>query len=81
MKTVSGLEKIPEDTGLRECLDGVNYDLLQASFKTLFQTARSENLLAVNRVPGDRLAASFDGTGFMTLPKIRTGSSGEKVYL
>lgn len=70
MKRVYGLEKIPEDTGFRECLDQVSPDLLQGGFSELFSMADQSGILAQKRVLGGRLALSFDGTGHFSSNEI-----------
>lgn len=69
LKQVYGLVEIPEDSGLRKCLDGVNPALLHPTFKVLLDQLRSGKILDQKRVLGDYLAVSGDGTGYFCTTK------------
>jgi hypothetical protein len=45
LKRIYGIEQIPEDTALREGLDGVEPMLLQAQFKPLVDRLRKEDMV------------------------------------
>lgn len=63
MRQIYGLEMIPEDTGLRKCLDGVDPAGLQGCFSVVLGEAKSAGVLDSKRVFGGRLCVTFDGTG------------------
>jgi hypothetical protein len=69
LKQVYGLEEIPEDSGLRKCLDGVDPALLNPAFKVLLDGLRSGKILDQKRVLGGYLAVSGDGTGYFCTTK------------
>jgi hypothetical protein len=70
LRSIYGLESIPEDTAFRGCLDGIEPDLLQASFHKLLQLVSDGGILDSKRVLGDRLIVSFDGTGYFSSTSI-----------
>ena len=45
MKRIYGLETIPEDTGLRECLDKVDPKALSTCFKAMLEECRNSGVL------------------------------------
>jgi Transposase DDE domain len=69
LKQIYGLEKIPQDSGLRKCLDGLNPALLRPVFKVLLNQLRNAKVLEEKRVLGDYLAVSGDGTGYFCTTK------------
>jgi hypothetical protein len=64
LKQVYGFKEIPEDSGLRKCLDQFDPTLLRPTFKLLLEQLRSGKILEQKRVLGDYLAISCDGTGY-----------------
>jgi hypothetical protein len=70
MKRIYGLENIPEDTCLRECLDGVEPNIFHSCFEDLFSIADSEGILKSKFVLGKKLVVSFDGTGYYSSSNI-----------
>jgi hypothetical protein len=66
MKRIYSLDSIPEDTGLRECLDKVDPQDLHSSFKALLDECRNSGLLRSKQVLGNKLLISFDGTGYFS---------------
>lgn len=71
LQRIYGLGQLPEDTALRGCLDGVEPDLLQATFGALLEQAKQAGVLAAKRVLDQYLAVSFDGTGYFASSAIR----------
>lgn len=63
---IYSLEKIPEDTGFRKCLDGVDPALLRPAFAYLLNAAQVGGVLARKRALGGKLLVSFDGTGYFS---------------
>jgi hypothetical protein len=63
---IYGLENIPEDTGFRKCLDGVEPELLRPAFAYLLGEANVGGVLARKRFLGGKLLVSFDGTGYFS---------------
>ena len=70
LRAVYGFEKIPEDSGLRKCLDKLDPSLLRPAFKTLTDQLRKGKILDQKRVLGGYLAVSADGTGHFCSSKI-----------
>jgi hypothetical protein len=64
IKGIYGLESIPEDTALRECLDKVEPSELMSCFKMLVDESRHDGLLESKKVLQGHLVVSFDGTGY-----------------
>ena len=63
LKRIYGIERIPEDTALREGLDGVEPMLLQAQFKPLVDRLRKEDMVKQRQVLGGFTLLAGDGTG------------------
>ena len=57
---------MPEDTGFRKCLDGVNLGLLRPAFAYLLSEAKVGGVLARKRLVGGKWLVSFDGTGYFS---------------
>ena len=69
LREVYGLEKIPEDSGLRKCLDQLDPAVLRPVFKALIDQLRNGKALDQKRVLGGYLALSADGTGYFCSTK------------
>lgn len=63
LERVYGIKKIPEDTALREGLDGVNPSALDAQFSIPLEELRSQGVLENRSVLGGYTAISCDATG------------------
>lgn len=63
LKRIYGIEQIPEDTALREGLDGVEPLVLQAQFKPLLDRLRQEDMVKQRQVLGGFTLLAADGTG------------------
>jgi hypothetical protein len=62
LKRIYGIEQIPEDTALREGLDGVEPIALQAQFKPLLDRLRKEDMVKQRQVLGGFTLLAADGT-------------------
>ncbi len=62
LKRIYGIERIPEDTALREGLDGIEPAVLQAQFKPLMERLRQEGLMEKRQVLGGYTLLAGDGT-------------------
>lgn len=62
LKRIYGIEQIPEDTALREGLDGVNPIALQAQFKPLVDRLRQEGMVQKRQVLDGYTVLAGDGT-------------------
>lgn len=62
LKRIYGIERIPEDTALRQGLDGVNPSDLQAQFKPLIDRLRQEKVVQERQVLGGYTLLAVDGT-------------------
>ncbi len=62
LKRIYGIEQIPEDTALREGLDGVEPVVLQAQFKPLLDRLRKEDIVKQRQVLGGFTLLAADGT-------------------
>jgi Transposase DDE domain len=62
LKRIYGIKQIPEDTALREGLDGVEPIVLQAQFKPLLDRLRKEDMVKQRQVLGDFTLLAADGT-------------------
>lgn len=62
LKRIYGIEQIPEDTALREGLDGVSPAFLQAQFKPLVDKLRMEGMVGKRQVLGGYTVLAGDGT-------------------
>lgn len=62
LKRIYGIEQIPEDTALREGLDGVDPVVLQAQFKPLVDRLRQEGMVEKRQVLGGYTVLAGDGT-------------------
>jgi hypothetical protein len=71
MKRIYGLETIPEDTGLRECLDKVDPQDLQGCFKAMLEECRNSGVLKSKQFLGNKLIISFDGTGYFSSNQVK----------
>lgn len=63
LKEVYGFETLPDDGGLRKCLDGVLPSSLMPTFKELLATVKAAGLLGDKKVLDGLIAVSADGTG------------------
>lgn len=87
LRTVYGVEQIPEDTALRQAVDGVNPSELHPAFQVLTDELRSEGLWESRQVLGGYTSISIDGTGYYCSGKkscphclVKTLRNGEKRY-
>lgn len=87
IKRVFGLEDIPQDTAMRETLDGVDYTHLEDVFKPCLDILRREKIFEQRLVLGGYLAYSSDGTGYYCSGKknckhclTKTLKNGETLY-
>jgi hypothetical protein len=87
LRTVYGVEQIPEDTALRETIDGVNPTQLHPAFPVLIDELRSEGLWESRQVLDGYTSISIDGTGYFCSGKkscphclVKTLRNGEKRY-
>lgn len=62
LKRIYGIEDIPEDTALREGLDGIDPALLQGQFKPLIDRLRHEGVFEQRQVLGGYSVLAGDGT-------------------
>lgn len=62
LKRIYGIERIPEDTALREGLDGIDPALLQTQFKPLLERLRAEEVVERRQVLGGYTLLAGDGT-------------------
>ena len=62
LKRIYGIEHIPEDTALREGLDGIDPAHLQKQFKPLIDRLRDEGVLEQRQVLGGYKVIAGDGT-------------------
>lgn len=62
LKRIYGIERIPEDTALRQGLDGIDPACLQAQFKPLLDRLREEGLMEKRQVLGGYTLLAGDGT-------------------
>jgi hypothetical protein len=62
LKRIYGIERIPEDTALREGLDGIDPALLQAQFKPMLERLRLEGVVENRQVLGGYTLLAGDGT-------------------
>ncbi len=62
LKRIYGIKQIPEDTALREGLDGVDPVVLQAQFKPLVDRLRQEGMVEKRQVLGGYTVLAGDGT-------------------
>ena len=62
LKRIYGIEQIPEDTALREGLDGIDPACLQAQFKPLVDRLREEGMVEKRQVLGGYTLLAGDGT-------------------
>lgn len=62
LKRIYGIERIPEDTALREGLDGIDPALLQAQFKPMLERLRLERVVENRQVLGGYTLLAGDGT-------------------
>lgn len=62
LKRIYGIERIPEDTALREGLDGIDPACLQAQFTPLIERLRQEGLMEKRQVLGGYTLLAGDGT-------------------
>lgn len=62
LKRIYGIERIPEDTALREGLDGIDPGLLQAQFKPMLERLRAEGVVENRQVLGGYTLLAGDGT-------------------
>ena len=62
LKRIYGIEQIPEDTALREGLDGVDPGALQAQFKPLVDRLRQEGMVQKRQVLDGYTVLAGDGT-------------------
>lgn len=62
LKRIYGIERIPEDTALREGLDGIAPALLQAQFKPILERLRLEGVVENRQVLGGYTLLAGDGT-------------------
>ena len=60
---IYGLESIPEDTALRQAIDGIKPDSFHGLFPELMETIKSEGIWESRKVLGNYIAVSVDGTG------------------
>lgn len=61
LKRIYGIEQIPEDTALRQGLDGVDPVVLQAQFKPLLDRLRREGIVQKRQVLGGYTVLAGDG--------------------
>ena len=62
LKRIYGIAQIPEDSALREGLDGVDPAVLQKQFKPLLDRLRQEGVMQKRRVLGGYTVLAGDGT-------------------
>ena len=62
LKRIYGIERIPEDTALREGLDGIDPALLLAQFKPMLERLRLEGVVENRQVLGGYTLLAGDGT-------------------
>lgn len=62
LKRIYGIERIPEDTALREGLDRIDPALLQAQFKPMLERLRLEGVVENRQVLGGYTLLAGDGT-------------------
>lgn len=62
LKRIYGIERIPEDTALREGLDGIDPALLQAQFKPMLERLRAKGVVENRQVLGGYTLLAGDGT-------------------
>jgi len=62
LKRIYGIEQIPEDSALREGLDGVDPSLLQAQFKPLVDQLRLKKVFEKRQALGGYTVLAVDGT-------------------
>ncbi len=87
LRTVYGVEQIPEDTALRQAIDGVNPAELHPAFQVLTDELRSEGIWESRQVLEGYMPISIDGTGYYCSGKkscphclVKTLRNGEKRY-
>lgn len=64
LKRIYRIEAVPEDTALRQTLDGVSPAALQGQFQTALDWMEQKELWPDRMVLGNHLAISIDGTGY-----------------
>ncbi len=62
LKRIYGIEQIPEDSALRQGLDGVDPAVLQQQFKPLVDRLRQEGVVQKRQVLGEYIVLAADGT-------------------
>lgn len=63
LQRIYGLGDIPQDTALREAIDGVSPDSFNWLFPKLIETVKAEGIWESRKVLGDYMTVSVDGTG------------------
>jgi hypothetical protein len=66
LKSLFGVEQIPSDTYMRERLDDVEPETLQAAFKACFRAVQRGKALPLYQFLDDYYLVSSDGTGFFS---------------
>jgi hypothetical protein len=87
LRQVYGVEQIPEDTALRQAIDGINPSEFHPAFSVLLEELRSQGIWESRHVLEGYTPISIDGTGYYCSGKkscphclVKTLRNGEKRY-
>ena len=78
LKNLYGIERIPSDTYLRECLDEVEPHLLHPAYKALFQKIQRVKVLTKFVYLDGYYLCILDGTTYFSSKKIHCEQCGER---
>lgn len=87
LQQIYGVEQLPEDTALRQAIDGINPAQLHAAFHVLNEELRTQGVWESRQVLEGRIPISIDGTGYYCSGKkscphclVKTLRNGEERY-
>lgn len=66
LRRIYGLDKIPQDSALRQTLDGVQPQYLQGQYRPLIDFVKGQQLWEGRKVLQDYHAVSIDATGYFS---------------